>query len=54
MVDPKDPKDPKGLNRPAPSDTQARPEKDEIAEEDLGKVSGGAIAPPHKPPPGTQ
>jgi hypothetical protein len=44
MVDPKDPKDPKNakdLNKQAPSDTQARHEKDEIAEEDLEKVSGG-------------
>jgi hypothetical protein len=51
MVDPKEPKD---LNKQAPSDPQARREKDEIAEADLEKVSGGAIAPkpPPKSPPG--
>jgi hypothetical protein len=48
MVDPKDPKDPKDLNKQAPSDPQARRDKDEIAEQDLDKVSGGVI---HKPPP---
>ncbi len=37
-----DPKDPKDLNQQAPPDTQARREKDQIAEEDLEKVSGGA------------
>ena len=48
MVDPKDPKDlkdAKELNKQAPADPQARPEKDEIAEEDLAKVSGGSHCP---------
>ena len=44
--DPRDPKDPKDLNKQAPPDTQARHDKDQIAEEDLEKVSGGMIAPP--------
>ena len=53
MVDPKDLKD---LNKQAPPDPQARRENDHIAEEDLERVSGGAIAqqPPIKPPPGPQ
>ena len=46
MVDPKDPKEPKDLNKQAPSDPQARRENDQIAEDDLAKVSGGAIKPP--------
>jgi hypothetical protein len=50
MVDPKDPKDPKNLNKQAPSDDQARREKDEIAEDDLDKVSGGVIVQVHRPP----
>ena len=46
MKDPKDPKDPKDLNKQAPADPQARRDKDEIPEEDLDKVSGGASYPP--------
>ncbi len=44
MADPKDSKDskdPKDLNQQAPPDNQARPEKDEIADEDLEKLRGG-------------
>jgi hypothetical protein len=42
MVDPKDQKDqkdPKGLHKQAPSDPQARPEKDEITLSSVGKIS---------------
>jgi hypothetical protein len=48
-----DPKDPKDLNKQVPPDTQARPEKDQIADEDLNKVSGGQAAAPGggTPPP---
>jgi hypothetical protein len=53
MVNPNDPKDPKDLKKPAPSDSQAQREKDEITEADLDKVSGGAIV-YTKPPSGTQ
>ncbi len=48
MTDPKDPKnlnapkDPKDLNKQIPPDNQARPEKAEISDEDLEKLSGGA------------
>ena len=44
MVDPKDPKDPKDaadLHKQAPPDNKAPQPKDQIAEEDLDKVSGG-------------
>jgi hypothetical protein len=41
MADPKDPKDPKDMNKQVPPDPEARPEKDQIAEEDLEKISGG-------------
>jgi hypothetical protein len=44
MADPKDPKDsknPKDLNKPAPPDDQASPEKAELSDEDLEKLSGG-------------
>ena len=51
MVDPKDPKDPKDLNKQAPSDPQARRDKDQIAEEDLAKVSGGQLQKPPVPKP---
>jgi hypothetical protein len=47
MVDPKDPQDPKDLNTPAASDPQARRDKDEIAEDDLDKVSGGSTGGTH-------
>jgi hypothetical protein len=52
MVDPKDPKD---LNKPAPAVPQGRQEKDQIADEDLDKVSGGmaiCTITPTTPPPG--
>jgi hypothetical protein len=42
MVDSKDPKDLKDLNKQVPADPQARCEKDEIADEDLEKLSGGS------------
>ncbi len=42
--DPKDPRDPKDLNQQGPPDNQARPEKDEISDEDLEKLSGGVHA----------
>jgi hypothetical protein len=51
MKDPKDPKDPKDLNKQAPSDPQTRRENDQIAEKDLERVSGGAIAKPPPPKP---
>jgi hypothetical protein len=44
MTDPKDlkdSKDPKDLNKLAPPDDQARPEKAELTDEDLEKLSGG-------------
>ena len=44
LKDPKDPndsKDPKDLNKQAPPDNQARPEKAELSDEDLEKISGG-------------
>jgi hypothetical protein len=47
MVDPKDPKDPKGmtdLSKQATAEPQARREKDELTEEDLGKVSGDEVS----------
>ena len=53
MVDPKDPKNPKDLNKQTPSDPQARRENDQIAEEDLQNVSGGAVPPPPPPKPNT-
>jgi bacteriocin-like protein len=42
--------DPKDLKEQALPETPARREKDEISEEDLAKVSGGAGLPPHKKP----
>jgi hypothetical protein len=53
MTDPKDPKDskdskdPKDLNKQAPPDNQARPEKAELSDEDLEKLKGGASCPEH-------
>jgi hypothetical protein len=47
MADLKDPKvlkaqkEPKDLNQRAPPDNQARPEKAELSDEDLEKLSGG-------------
>jgi hypothetical protein len=41
MSDPKDPKDPKDLNKQAPTDTKAGPEKAEISDENLEKLVGG-------------
>ena len=46
--DPKDSKDPKDLKQQAPPDNQARPEKAEISDEDLEKISGGLS--PHECP----
>jgi hypothetical protein len=46
MTDPKDEKDPKelkDLNQQDPSDKQATPEKAELSDEDLEKLSGGDI-----------
>jgi hypothetical protein len=39
-----DPKDPKDQNKQAPPDNQARPEKAELTDEDLEKLSGGVTA----------
>ena len=43
MVDPKDQKDAKELNKQAPPDPQARPEN-ELSDEDLERVAGGGTS----------
>jgi hypothetical protein len=43
MVDANNPKDPKDLNQQVPPDPQARPDKDQLTDEDLDKISGGDL-----------